>query len=113
MNTQTASCRRSRISNRKDMSLKFDVSFRVESRAATPSPSTLRRFLTNESNPRGNSVGEGDTHKMILEGVSGFVREGETLAILGPSGAGKTTLLNGKHRPDLRGAFQSRLAQKS
>eukprot|EP00854_Cymbomonas_tetramitiformis_P007160 gene7160-8538_t len=32
--------------------------------------------------------------KELLHGINGLVREGETLAIMGPSGAGKTTLLD-------------------
>lgn len=32
--------------------------------------------------------------KTVLHGISGYVREGELLAIIGPSGAGKTSLLS-------------------
>ena len=31
---------------------------------------------------------------MILQDVSGYLKQGELVAIIGPSGGGKTTLLN-------------------
>jgi ABC-type multidrug transport system ATPase subunit len=36
----------------------------------------------------------GGMSKVILDNISGTVKSGEFLAILGASGAGKTTLLN-------------------
>eukprot|EP00525_Craspedostauros_australis_P001096 CAMPEP_0198122952 /NCGR_PEP_ID=MMETSP1442-20131203/36296_1 /TAXON_ID= /ORGANISM="Craspedostauros australis, Strain CCMP3328" /LENGTH=100 /DNA_ID=CAMNT_0043782069 /DNA_START=136 /DNA_END=435 /DNA_ORIENTATION=- len=39
-------------------------------------------------------VGSGNKKKHILENVSGKVKHGRVLAIMGPSGAGKTTLIN-------------------
>eukprot|EP00538_Stauroneis_constricta_P011077 CAMPEP_0119551744 /NCGR_PEP_ID=MMETSP1352-20130426/4913_1 /TAXON_ID=265584 /ORGANISM="Stauroneis constricta, Strain CCMP1120" /LENGTH=649 /DNA_ID=CAMNT_0007597857 /DNA_START=239 /DNA_END=2188 /DNA_ORIENTATION=+ len=39
-------------------------------------------------------VGKNDKKKHILESVSGKVKHGRVLAIMGPSGAGKTTLIN-------------------
>ena len=36
----------------------------------------------------------GQPYKTIVNDISGGVKSGETLAILGPSGAGKTSLLN-------------------
>jgi ABC-type multidrug transport system ATPase subunit len=43
--------------------------------------------------PKGCKRGAPDT-KRILNGVSGFTRPGEILAIMGSTGAGKTSLLN-------------------
>jgi ABC-type multidrug transport system ATPase subunit len=40
------------------------------------------------------SVNGNGARKQILQNISGSVRAGETLGILGPSGAGKTSLLN-------------------
>ena len=37
---------------------------------------------------------KGDGEKQILKGITGEVRSGEVLAIMGPSGAGKTMLMN-------------------
>jgi len=39
-------------------------------------------------------VGSGDKQKHILQDVSGKVKHGHVLAIMGPSGAGKTTLIS-------------------
>eukprot|EP00541_Cyclophora_tenuis_P013819 CAMPEP_0116549230 /NCGR_PEP_ID=MMETSP0397-20121206/4761_1 /TAXON_ID=216820 /ORGANISM="Cyclophora tenuis, Strain ECT3854" /LENGTH=634 /DNA_ID=CAMNT_0004073937 /DNA_START=552 /DNA_END=2456 /DNA_ORIENTATION=- len=39
-------------------------------------------------------VGKGDKEKYILQDVSGKVKHGHVLAIMGPSGAGKTTLIS-------------------
>lgn len=40
------------------------------------------------------SMGRKKPQKVLLKDVSGFVKPGEMLALMGPSGAGKTTMLN-------------------
>jgi ABC-type multidrug transport system ATPase subunit len=40
------------------------------------------------------TVGKGDNEKHIIQDVSGTVKFGHVLAVMGPSGAGKTVLLN-------------------
>eukprot|EP00759_Apiculatamorpha_spiralis_P028833 PhF_6_TR31356/c0_g1_i1/m.45883/K05681/ABCG2, CD338; ATP-binding cassette, subfamily G (WHITE), member 2 len=46
---------------------------------------------------------KGEEAKQILKGVTGYVKQGQMLAILGPSGAGKTTMLDILARREKKG----------
>ena len=50
-------------------------------------------FLTWEDLSVTASNGKGGS-RLLLQGLTGFARPGEVLAIMGPSGCGKSTLLD-------------------
>ncbi|KAL3619120.1 ABC transporter G member 14 [Castilleja foliolosa] len=64
-------------------------------------PITLKfEEIVYELNHQNKQPSTTTTQKTILKGITGFVRPGELLAMLGPSGGGKTTLLTalgGRH----------------
>ncbi|KPA81256.1 putative ATP-binding cassette protein [Leptomonas pyrrhocoris] len=63
--------------------------------SSSPLPSTHRKtVLTWENVSYTVGTAEASNEHTLLRHVSGYVRSGEMLAVLGPSGAGKTTLLD-------------------
>lgn len=54
----------------------------------------LSVFLEQKDQSHNTNSRDADPLKQILREVSGVIRSGECMALMGPSGAGKTTLLN-------------------